>query len=62
MDKILTAFADVQLASIQEADLIPFKNFLQLSDDILYDWIMEKAPVTPPYISFVDAIKAFHKI
>ncbi len=48
-DLILGAFADAELESMDAAELDAFEALLEVPDQDLYDWIIERAAAPPEF-------------
>jgi antitoxin CptB len=61
MDLIMGRFADAEIASMTEADLIHFERLIEVPDRDLYGWIAGEAAAPDNYDTPVfRRLKAFH--
>lgn len=58
MDLILSAFADDNLAKMDDAGLTLYDQMLNENDHDLYQWVTGQVPPTEQYVALVDQIKA----
>lgn len=62
-DIILGHFADAYLDSMSDADLDTFERLLEVPDQDLYGWIIEREPAPADYQSeIMRSLNAFYKI
>jgi antitoxin CptB len=62
-DIILGHFADAYLDSMSDAALDTFERLLEVPDQDLYGWIIEREPAPPEYQSeIMKLLNAFYKI
>lgn len=58
MDLILSAFADDNLAKMDDAGLTLYDQMLNENDHDLYQWVTGQVPPPEQYVALVDQIKA----
>lgn len=61
MDLIMGKFADAEILTLSEDDMVAFEKLIDAQDQDIFSWISDTAPVDPEYDTPLFArMKAFH--
>jgi antitoxin CptB len=63
MDLVLGRFADAEIGSLTEDELIQLEHLIEVPDPDLYAALMGNAPLPPQYVNgLFDRIKSFRSV
>ena len=61
-DFLLGQFAKKEIATLNDDDLLIYKDLIEEYDGIIYDWIVGRYEVDDQYVDLISRIKKFHNI
>jgi antitoxin CptB len=61
-DILLGKFASSKVKEFSDKQIEIYKDFIVEDDAMIYDWILQKSPITDKYKSLIADIRKFHDL